>query len=114
MPREITILSSRPHDLAGLARAAEGVADATEVREIDGGEALQVLDSSGTALVTVWTSRMLATDGEIERLLVDAPTVALPTWWSDAVAPLDDDGEAGVSIALRLALALDAVCLIDD
>ena len=38
----------------------------------------------------------------------------MPTWWSDAYAPWGDEGEAGVSIALRLALALEAVCVVAD
>jgi hypothetical protein len=114
MPREITILSPTSHDLYALARAAEGIVGADSVREIDDGVAVQVLSPAGGSLLTVYVPRRVVTPGEVERLLPDAPAVALPTWWSDAYAPWGDEGEAGVSIALRLALALDAVCLVDD
>jgi hypothetical protein len=114
MPREITILSPASHDLYQLARAAEGIAGAASVREIDDGAAVQVLTEDGVSMLTVYAPRQLHTYGEVERLLPDAPDVSLPTWWSDAYAPWGDDGEAGVSIALRLALRLDAVCLVED
>ncbi|BDZ51604.1 hypothetical protein GCM10025867_38450 [Frondihabitans sucicola] len=114
MPREITILSSEDHDLYALAHAAEGIAGAASVREIDDGAAVQVLREDGVSLLTVYAPRQLHTYGEIERLLPDAPDVTLPTWWSDAFAPWGEVGEAGVSIALRLALGLGAVCLVED
>lgn len=114
MPREITILSPADHGLAALAEAAEGIDGASEVREIDGGRALQVITAQGATLLTVYRARILGTEGEVARLLPDAPEVALPTWWCDAAAPLGPEGEAGVSIALRLALALDAVCVVSD
>jgi hypothetical protein len=114
MPREITILAQTAFDLADLARAAEGIDGAAEVREIDEGAAIQVLDQAGQSLVTVYRARLVQTVGEIERLLPDAPNVALPVLWSDAVAPWGPLGEAGVSIALRLALRLEAVCLVAD
>lgn len=114
MPREITILSSNAPDLDAVALAAEGILGAAAVREIDAGSAVQVLRDDGTSLLTVYAPRRLSTAGEVERLLPDAPAVALPTWWSDAYAPVGTDGEAGVSIALRLALGLDAVCLVAD
>lgn len=114
MPREITILSRDQFDLTAVADAAEGIGDAVEVREIDSGAAVQVLSGDGEALLTLYRPRMLTSEGEVARLLPDAPEVALPTWWSDAFSPLGATGEAGVSIALRLALALDAVCVVAD
>jgi hypothetical protein len=114
MPREITILARGPHDLYAVAAAAEGIDGASEVREIDEGAAVQVLDGAGESLLTVYLPRLLNTPGEVERLLPDAPKVELPTYWSDAVAPWGDRGEAGVSIALRLALRLEAVCVVED
>ncbi|RKR73188.1 hypothetical protein [Frondihabitans australicus] len=114
MPREITILSSAPHDLYAVADAAEGIGSADSVRQIEGGAGVQVVDRSGRDLLTVYAPRLLSTPGEVERLLPAAPEVSLPTYWCDAFAPLDDDGEAGVSIALRLALALGAVCVVED
>lgn len=114
MPREITILSPVDFDLPALAEASEGIGGAAELREIDAGAAVQVMADDGTALLTVYRPRILSSLGEVARLLPDAPEVTLPTWWSDAIAPLGDGGEAGVSIALRLALSLDAVCLVAD
>ncbi|MCU1528451.1 MAG: hypothetical protein JWP75_2214 [Frondihabitans sp.] len=114
MPREITILSQTPHDLYGLAAAAEGIVGASGVREIDGGAAVQVLSPTGESLLTVYPARLLTTEGEVERLLPNAPVVNLPTYWSDAVAPWGTVGDAGVSIALRLALRLEAVCVVED
>ena len=58
--------------------------------------------------------RRLDVEGEVERLLPDPPTVRLPVFWIDAVAPLDESGEEGVGVALRLALALDATCIVED
>lgn len=114
MPREITILSQVPHDLYALAEAAEGIAGAGEVRQIEGGAAAQVLTADGAGLLTVYAPRVLRTAGEIERLLPGAPDVELPAYWCDAYAPWGDDGDAGVSIALRLALGIDAVCVVED
>ncbi|GAA4687032.1 hypothetical protein [Frondihabitans cladoniiphilus] len=114
MPREITMLSPTEHDLQALADAAEGVGRASEVREIDGGAALQVVTPDGVTLLTVYRPRLISTPGEVERLLPSAPAVQVPVWWTDAVAPLDAEGETGVSIALRLALRRDAVCLVED
>ncbi|AMM21749.1 hypothetical protein AX769_18355 [Frondihabitans sp. PAMC 28766] len=114
MPREITILSQTPHDLYALAEAAEGIAGTGEVREIEGGTAVQVLTAAGSDLLTVYAPRILRTGGEVARLLPDAPAVELPVYWSDAFAPWGDAGEAGVSIALRLALAVDATCVVED
>lgn len=114
MPREITILSPEAHDLYAIAEAAEGIRGAASVREIDDGAAVQVLNADGISLLTLYTPRQMRTTGEIGRLLPDAPRVPLPTWWSDAYAPWGVEGEAGVSIALRLALALGAVCLVED
>lgn len=114
MPREITILSPERHDLYALAEAAEGIDGADSVREIDDGAAVQVLTRAGAILLTVYAPRQLDSVGEVARLLPDAPVVALPTWWSDAYAPFGDGGEEGVSIALRLALGLHAICLVED
>ncbi|GAA4265433.1 hypothetical protein [Frondihabitans peucedani] len=114
MPREITILSSTAHDLYAVAHAAEGIEGAASVREIDEGAAVQVLSEDGVDLLTVYAPRRIGTVGEVRRLLPNAPELALPTWWTDAYAPWSEEGEAGVSIALRLALAQDAVCLVED
>lgn len=114
MPREITILSRTPHDLHAIADAAEGIGGADSVRQIDGGAGVQVVDAGGRDLLTVYSPRLLRTPGEIERLLPTAALVELPAYWSDAYAPLDALGDAGVSIALRLALALEAVCVVED
>jgi len=114
VPREITILSPGEPDALDLAVAARGVDDAFGVREIDGGDALQVFDASGSSVLTVYGARRLDVEGEIERLLPDPPAVRLPVFWIDAVAPLDDVGERGVGVALRLALALDATCIVED
>ena len=114
MPREITILSRTSHDLYALARAAEGIPGAFEVREIDTGAAVQVLNADGVDLLTIYEPLLISTPGEVSRLLPDAPDVALPLYWSDAYAPWGAEGEAGVSIALRLALGLDAVCVVED
>jgi hypothetical protein len=114
MPREITILSRTPHDLQAIADAAEGIGGAESVRQIDGGAGVQVVDAGGRELLTVYSPRLLRTPGEIERLLPNAAKVEMPTYWCDAYAPLDGLGEAGVSIALRLALALEAVCVVED
>ena len=114
MPREIVILSRRQHDLHAVADAAEGIVGAVEVREIDGGQALQVITAEKADLVTLYAPRRIDTAGEVERLLPHAPAISLPVWWTDGLAPLGEEGEAGVSIALRLALRMDAVCLVDD
>jgi len=47
-------------------------------------------------------------------LLPDPPSVRLPVFWIDAVAPMGDEGETGVSVALRLALGLEAACIVED
>lgn len=114
MPRDITILSPEEHDALDLAVAARAVDEGLGVREVDAGEALQVFDASGDSLLTVYGARRLEVSGEVERLLPDPPTVALPVFWIDAVAPLDDRGDTGVSVALRLALGLEAACVVED
>lgn len=114
MPREITILAERAPDLEALASAAEGIAGATEVREIEGGAASQVVTLRGEPLLTLYHPRILRTVGEVERLLPSAASVELPVFWCDAYAPWGDAGEAGVSIALRLALGVGATCVVED
>lgn len=114
VPREITILSPEAPDGLDLASAAHAVDESYGVRPIDGATAHQVFARGGRALLTVYGAQELNTSGEIERLLTDPPEVRLPVFWVDAIAPLGEDGEAGVSVALRLALALDAVCIVED
>jgi len=114
VPREITILSPAEPDALDLAVAARSVDESLGVREIDGGDALQVFGTSGVPVLTVYGARRLDVEGEVERLLPDPPTVRLPVFWIDAVAPLDESGEEGVGVALRLALALDATCIVED
>lgn len=114
MPREIAILSRTDHDVAAVAQAARAVRGVTGVRTIDGGAAVQVTAPGGEPVLTVYRARRLATEGEVARLLPEAPAVPLPTWWCDAVAPFGDAGDVGVRVALELALALDAVCVVAD
>ena len=114
MPRDITILSPEEPDALDLAVAARAVDESLGVREIDAGDALQVFDASGEQLLTVYGARRLDVPGEVERLLPAPPSPALPVFWIDAVAPLDDRGDMGVSVALRLALGLDAACVVED
>jgi len=114
VPRDITILSPTVPDALDLATAARAVDDSYGVREIDGGEALQVFRAGGDVVLTLYPSRELTVSGEVERLLPDPPEVRLPVFWADAVAPLGDEGELGVSVALRLALGLDATCIVED
>lgn len=114
MPRDITILSPQAPDGLDLATAARAIDESYGVRPIDGATAHQVFARGGRALLTVYGAQELSTVGEIQRLLPDPPEVRLPVFWIDASAPLGDDGEAGVSVALRLALAMDAVCIIED
>ncbi|TWX40223.1 hypothetical protein ES689_01775 [Frigoribacterium sp. ACAM 257] len=114
MPRDITILSPHVVDVLDLATAARAVDESLGVREIDGGAALQVFGGSGDAVLTVFGSEEITVAGEIERLLPDPPGVRLPVHWVDAVAPHGADGERGVSVALRLALGLEATCIVED
>ena len=114
MPRDITILSPHVYDQLDLASAAHAVDGSLGVREIDGGDALQVFAAGGVPLLTVYQAAELTEAGELERLLPDPPSVRLPVFWIDAVAPMGDEGEAGVSVALRLALGLEAACIVED
>jgi hypothetical protein len=114
VPRDITILSPQAPDGLDLATAARAIDESYGVRPIDGATAHQVFARGGRALLTVYGAQELSTVGEIQRLLPDPPEVRLPVFWIDASAPLGDDGDAGVSVALRLALAMDAVCIIED
>jgi hypothetical protein len=114
VPRDVTILSPQAPDGLDLATAARAIDESFGVRPIDGATAHQVFARGGRALLTVYGAQELSTVGEIQRLLPDPPEVRLPVFWIDASAPLGDDGEAGVSVALRLALAMDAVCIIED
>jgi hypothetical protein len=114
VPRDITILSPHVVDALDLATAARAVDDSLGVREIDGGAALQVFGGGGDAVLTVFSSDEVTVAGEIERLLPDPPAVRLPVHWVDAVAPHGPEGERGVSVALRLALGLEATCIVED
>ncbi|WP_396599046.1 hypothetical protein [Frigoribacterium sp. R86507] len=114
MPRDITILSPHVYDQLDLATAAHAVDGSLGVREIDGGDALQVFAVGGVPLLTVYQAAELAEAGELDRLLPDPPSVRLPVFWIDAVAPMGDEGETGVSVALRLALGLEAACIVED
>jgi len=114
VPRDITILSPHGVDALDLATAARTVDESLGVREIDGGAAFQVFGGSGEAVLTVFGSEQVTVAGEIERLLPDPPALGLPVWWVDAVAPHGAKGEQGVSVALHLALGLDAVCIVED
>ncbi|ROS61769.1 hypothetical protein EDF38_0867 [Frigoribacterium sp. PhB160] len=114
MPRDITILSPHVVDALDLATAARAVDESFGVREIDGGDALQVFAAGGEAVLTVWTASELTVEGEVERLLPDPPAVTLPVFWIDAAAPLGPEGERGVSVALRLALGVEATCIVED
>ena len=114
MPRDITILSPHVYDQLDLATAARAVDGSLGVREIDGGDALQVFGVGGVPLLTVYQAAELTEAGELDRLLPDPPSVRLPVFWIDAVAPMGDEGETGVSVALRLALGLEAACIVED
>jgi hypothetical protein len=114
VPRDITILSPTVPDALDLATAARAVDESYGVREIDDGAALQVFAAGGEPLLTMWGARELSTAGEIDRLLPHPPEMRLPVFWVDAVAPLTEAGERGVSVALRLALGLDATCIVED
>ncbi|ROS52986.1 hypothetical protein [Frigoribacterium sp. PhB24] len=114
MPRDITILSPHVYDQLDLATAAHAVDGSLGVREIDGGDALQVFAAGGVALLTVYQAAEVTEVDELDRLLPDPPSVRLPVFWIDAVAPLGDEGETGVSVALRLALGLEAACIVED
>ena len=107
-------MSPHVYDQLDLATAAHAVDGSLGVREIDGGQALQVYAAGGASVLTVYQATELSESGEVTRLLPDPPTVGLPVFWIDAVAPLGDEGEVGVSIALRLALGLEAACIVED
>ncbi|NRD25375.1 hypothetical protein [Frigoribacterium sp. VKM Ac-2836] len=114
MPRDITILSPHVYDQLDLVTAAHAVDSSFGVREIDGGDALQVFAAGGVPLLTIYQAAELTQVDELDRLLPDPPSVRLPVFWIDAVAPMGDEGETGVSVALRLALGLEAACIVED
>jgi len=108
----VTLLCRGPVETRDVAEALLLHDDAWGVRALDDGPVLQVCRDATHPVITVLGVRRVDSLDEVRRILPDAPEMATPLWWVDAVAPVGEAGEPGIDAALEASLDLDAVCIV--
>ncbi len=114
MPREVMLVSPTPLTMRDIAAAGAERDPNLGVRAIADGNAVQLVDEQGVAVLTIENSRRIDDSGDIERLLGSAPVVPPGSWWIDAIAPWGTAGARGVAFAQHLATELGATIWIED
>ena len=113
MPRDAYLVSREPITLPDIVRAgAQRFPDHT-ARTLEDGVATQIVDAEYRAVLTVLQGRSLPDGDEVARLVPRAPAQAGPVWLTQAFVPWTD-AEPGLAILSDLALAADAVLVIED
>jgi hypothetical protein len=114
MPRELYLVTPTPVTIESLVAAAAVVDDQLGVRALYGGAALQLIDHSGAAVLTLENSRFLQDDLDARALTAGFDLGDAEIWWTEAVAPWGSDGEAGVRVATGIARVLDGQLHVED
>lgn len=134
MPRSSSLITPHPVDAQAVAEAAGEVwrqlaaqrADEAhavrtpppeefELRQVDGGAALQVL-AGAELLLTVLPPRLLPRHDEVRRLRpgLDVSALPLPSFWSEVYTPWEPSGALGVAIVQTLAARVGGVVAHDQ
>lgn len=113
MPREIYLVSTEPMTMVTLVEAAAAVDGQLVPRVLFDGAAVQLVDTTDTAVITVELSRRIEDPCQLE-LLVGRLPVNGAVWWTEATAPWDAAGEVGVRIARELAERLGAEVTVEE
>jgi len=114
MPRDAVILSTAAVTIEPVLEAAALVTTELTVRTLFGRAVLQVVDSSGCAVLSIQNSARVTDGDEIGRLLPTAPSTPLPIWWTEAVVPWGPTGDVGARILAVLAGHLGATLVLED
>lgn len=114
MPRELYLVTPTPVSIESLVAAAAVVDDQLGVRALYGGAALQLVDHSEVAVLTIENSRLLQDDLDARALTAGFDLGDGEIWWTEAVAPWGSDGDAGVRVAAGIARVLDGQLRVED
>ena len=87
MPRELYFVTPTPVSIESLVAAAAVVDDQLAVRALYGGAALQLIDHSEVAVLTIENSRLLQDDLDARALTAGFDLDDGEIWWTEAVAP---------------------------
>lgn len=118
MPRDLLIVSQRPLTWQHFLDAGAAVAPSLGMRTVSDGAVLQLLASdgpaAGSAVLTMATPTEVTHLDDLARLVPAASRLSTPCWFVELWAPWGEHGDAGVEIAMRLATAEGAVCVVED
>ena len=112
MPRDLVIVSDAAPDLSAFVVAGADVAPDLRVRTLDGAAVTEIVDRSGTAVLSIGVPELLEAPGEPARLL--PATTDDPVWWTEAWAPWGPAGDVGVRVARAFADAIGGRCVVED
>lgn len=113
MPRDVLVLSVTAPDLATFVDVGAEIAPDLRVRTLEAGAVTELVDGTGTAVLSVQTPELVENPHEVARL---APwtTLTAPVWWTEAWAPWGPTGDVGVRIVVAFAEALGAQVRVED
>ena len=114
MPRELYLVTPAPVNIESLVAAAAVVDDQLGVRALYGGAALQLVDDSEVAVLTIENSRLLQDPVDASLVTTGLQVGATEVWWTEAVTPWGSDGEAGVEVAAGIARVLGGQLRVED
>jgi hypothetical protein len=113
MPVEISLVSDEPVTSALVFDAAASVDATLAPRLLNGGWAMQLVDTDDVPVLTVELSRFVDDPYDVERLTGPLSGIG-PVWWTEATAPWGAKGGSGVRIARALGVLLDARVVVAD
>lgn len=114
MPREMSLTSGRPLDLPTLVEAGASIDGTLAPRTLFGGWAIQLVDASDVAVLTVELSRRLEDGWDLERLTGFPAPPHAELWFTEATAPWGPAGEPGVEVVRRLGELMDARVIVEE
>jgi hypothetical protein len=114
MPRELYLVTPTPVSIEALVAAAAVVDDQLGVRALYGGAALQLVDDSDIAVLTIENSRLLQDCLDAELVTSGLDLGGADVWWTEAVAPWGGAGEPGVQAAAGIARVLGGQLKVED
>jgi hypothetical protein len=114
MPRELYLVTPAPVSIEALVAAAAVVDDQLGVRALYGGAALQLVDGTDVAVLTIENSRLLQHPLDAAQVTAGLDLDAGEVWWTEAVTPWGADGEPGVEVAAGIARVLGGRVRVED
>ena len=114
MPRELYLITPVPVSIEALVAAAALVDDQLGVRALYGGAALQLVDGTDVAVLTIENSRLLQHPLDAGQVTADLDLGSGEVWWTEAVTPWGADGEPGVEVAAGIARVLGGQIRVED